>query len=46
MSALVLPLAHAGHWLNALLYLVPVVVIALLLFIQARRDGSDDEEEE
>ena len=46
MSALVFPLAHAGHWLNALLYLVPVVVIALLLFIQARRDGSRDDEEE
>ncbi len=46
MSALVFPLAHAGHWLNALLYLVPVVVIALLLFIQARRDrGAADDEE-
>ena len=46
MIALLFPLAHAGHWLNALLYLVPVFIIAVLLFIQARRDGSGDDEEE
>lgn len=32
------PLAHTGHWLVSLLYLVPVVVIAGFLGVQAWRD--------
>jgi len=43
MSTLVLPLAHAGHWINAVLYLLPVLLIALLLFIQNRRDKRRDD---
>lgn len=43
MTALVLPIAHAGHWINGLLYLTPVVVIAVLLFVQSRRDAGKDE---
>ena len=45
MSALVLPLAHAGHWINAVLYLLPVLLIAVLLFVQNRRDRRRDDEE-
>jgi len=44
MSVLVLPLAHAGHWINAGLYLSPVIVIALLLWFQSRRDKRRPEE--
>ncbi len=46
MSAPLFPIAHAGHWINGGLYLLPVVVIGLLLWIQARRDkrlGDDDD---
>jgi hypothetical protein len=52
MSALVLPIAHAGHWINAGLYLSPLVVIAALLWVQNRRDkrnpdvGDEREPEE
>jgi hypothetical protein len=42
MSALVLPLAHAGHWINGFLYLSPVLIIGLLLFIQSRRESGED----
>jgi cyanate permease len=32
------PLAHAGHWYHAVLYLAPVLLVALLLWVQALRD--------
>lgn len=32
------PLAHAGHWLASLLYLVPVVILAGGIFWQRRKD--------
>ena len=38
------PIAHAGHWLQGALYLAPVVVIVLLLFVQSRRDRLSDDE--
>jgi len=45
--ALLLPLAHAGHWINGFLYLTPVLIIAGLLFVQSRRDArADDEDDE
>ena len=31
-------LAHAGHWLVGSLYLVPVVILVGVLFVQGRRD--------
>jgi len=44
---LLLPLAHAGHWINGFLYLTPVLIIAGLLFVQSRRDArADDEDDE
>jgi len=43
---LVLPLAHAGHWINGFLYLTPVLIIAALLFVQSRREAGEDDEDE
>lgn len=40
----VVPFAHFGHWWGSLLYLAPVVVVAVWLWIQGRRgrrDGDD-----
>jgi hypothetical protein len=45
MSAAVLILAHAGHWLAGLLYLAPVVIVVGALLYQSwkdRRAGDDD----
>lgn len=36
--ALTLPLAHAGHWLASMLYLVPVVILAAGILWQRRND--------
>ena len=33
------PLAHVAHWYHALLYLAPVLVVALVLWAQGRREG-------
>jgi hypothetical protein len=38
-----IPLAHAGHWFEGALYLLPVLVLVVVLFVQGRR--HDDEEE-
>jgi cyanate permease len=35
------PLAHVGHWYHALLYLAPVLVVALVLWVQDRRRPPD-----
>jgi hypothetical protein len=37
-----LPIAHAGHWLQGVLYLAPVLVLILVLLWQGR--GGDDGE--
>ena len=37
MSAVV-PIAHAGHWLVNLLYLVPLVVVIGMLLVSSMRD--------
>jgi hypothetical protein len=45
VSATVLILAHAGHWLAGLLYLAPVVIVVGALGYQSwkdRREGPDD----
>ena len=41
-----LPLAHAGHWIADSLYALPVVVLALALWVQSVRDKRRDRSEE
>ena len=37
-----LPIAHAGHWFEGALYLAPVVILVIVLFVQGRKDHDDD----
>ena len=37
-----LPIAHAGHWFEGALYLAPVVILAIVLFLQGRKDDGED----
>jgi hypothetical protein len=42
-----IPFAHAGHWFVSLLYILPLVVIAVVatvVTIKERRAGPDPEE--
>ncbi len=43
--ALIAPLAHAGHWINAFLYLSPVLIIGGLLWLANRRENGAEEED-
>ena len=36
------PLAHAGHWYHALLYLAPVLIVVVVLWVQERRERRRD----
>jgi cytochrome c-type biogenesis protein CcmH/NrfF len=42
----VIPLAHAGHWYHAILYLAPVLLVVVALWLsslrerRAERDGE------
>ena len=36
------PIAHAGHWLEGALYLAPVVILVLVLFVQGRRNDEHE----
>ena len=42
-----LPIAHVGHWTTGLLYLAPIVIVVLTLWVMNRREeaagDSDDE---
>jgi cytochrome c-type biogenesis protein CcmH/NrfF len=43
-----LPIAHAGHWYHSLLYLAPVLIVVVVLWVQerrARRRGQHDDEQ-
>jgi hypothetical protein len=40
-----LPIAHAGHWFEGALYLAPVVILVVVLFLQGRKDDAADEAE-
>jgi hypothetical protein len=40
-----LPIAHAGHWIADLLYVLPLAVALGFLFIQSARDKRKDKEE-
>jgi hypothetical protein len=45
----VTPIAHAGHWTSALIYLAPVVIVVAVLFVQERRErrrGVDSDGDE
>jgi hypothetical protein len=39
---ILLPIAHAGHWFEGALYLAPVVILAVVLFFQGRKDDGED----
>ena len=45
MSAAVLILAHAGHWLAGLLYLAPVVIVVGALLYQSWKDRREHGDE-
>jgi cytochrome c-type biogenesis protein CcmH/NrfF len=32
------PLAHLGHWYHSLLYLAPVLIVVVVLWVQERRE--------
>lgn len=38
-------IAHAGHWMEGALYLVPVVVLVVVLALQGRGDKTAQEAE-
>jgi hypothetical protein len=38
-----LVLAHVGHWYHALLYLAPVLVLAVFFTVQGRRERRMEE---
>jgi cytochrome c-type biogenesis protein CcmH/NrfF len=43
----VLPIAHAGHWLVYILYVVPVLIVLasiIVTVVRDRRRGGIDEE--
>jgi hypothetical protein len=33
--------AHAGHWLTSALYTVPILAVAVAVWLQGRRDRRD-----
>jgi hypothetical protein len=41
------PFAHLGHWYHSLLYLAPVLIVVVVLWVQERRErrrgGEGDE---
>ncbi len=41
-----LPLAHAGHWYQAMLYLAPVLIVVVVLWVQERRERRRDDSDE
>jgi len=34
-------IAHAGHWLTSVLYVLPVAAIAIAVWVQGRRDRRE-----
>ena len=38
-----LPLAHAAHWYQAMLYLAPVLIVVVVLWVQERRERRRDD---
>jgi hypothetical protein len=44
MTMTMIPIAHAGHWFEGALYLAPVVILVVVLFIQGRKEDDDEVE--
>jgi hypothetical protein len=40
------PLAHLGHWYHSLLYLAPVLIVVVVLWVQERRERRRGDESE
>lgn len=38
-----IPIAHAGHWFEGALYLAPVVILVVVLFVQGRKDQDEED---
>jgi hypothetical protein len=43
---LILPIAHAGHWLAGLMYFAPVLLVVGALAWQTVKDRRADDEDE
>jgi hypothetical protein len=39
---MIIPIAHAGHWFEGALYLAPVLILVVVLFVQGRKDDGED----
>jgi hypothetical protein len=39
---MIIPIAHAGHWFEGALYLAPVLILVIVLFIQGRKDDEEE----
>ena len=37
-----IPIAHAGHWFEGALYLAPVLILVIVLFVQGRKADDED----
>ncbi len=35
-------IAHAGHWFEGALYLAPVLILVVVLFVQGRKDDEEE----
>ena len=35
-------IAHAGHWFEGALYLAPVLILVVVLFVQGRKDDGEE----
>jgi hypothetical protein len=35
-------IAHAGHWFEGALYLAPVLILVVVLFVQGRKDSGEE----
>jgi hypothetical protein len=42
MTMIEIPIAHAGHWFEGALYLAPVVILVVVLFVQGRKDQDEE----
>jgi cytochrome c-type biogenesis protein CcmH/NrfF len=40
------PLAHAGHWYHAILYLAPVVLVVVALWLSSLRERRAERDAE
>jgi len=40
---IIIPIAHAGHWLEGVLYLAPVLILVIVLFVQGRSGADHDD---